>query len=81
VLHSRGGIEPKSRALNAECPLSAARRDARLRSQPAIDEFEPWLRAKLALISQKTKLAEAASLVGLMLGTGLSSDVEPFIGT
>jgi hypothetical protein len=59
-----GGIEPKSRALNAECPLSAARRDA-----------------KLALISQKTKLAEAASLVGLMLGTGLSSDVEPFIGT
>jgi transposase len=36
------------------------RRDARLRrSRPIIDEFEPWLRAKLALISQKTKLAEA----------------------
>src|ERR1700688_3339743 len=36
------------------------RRDARLRrSRPVIDELEPWLRAKLALISQKTKLAEA----------------------
>src|SRR6202165_3885601 len=36
------------------------RRDARLRrSRPIIDELEPWLRAKLALISQKTKLAEA----------------------
>src|SRR6185437_8092223 len=29
------------------------------RSQPIIDGLEPWLRAKLALISQKTKLAEA----------------------
>jgi transposase len=29
------------------------------RSRPIIDDFEPWLRAKLALISQKTKLAEA----------------------
>ena len=29
------------------------------RSRPIIDELEPWLRAKLALISQKTKLAEA----------------------
>jgi transposase len=29
------------------------------RSRSIIDEFEPWLRAKLALISQKTKLAEA----------------------
>jgi transposase len=28
-------------------------------SRLIIDEFEPWLRAKLALISQKTKLAEA----------------------
>jgi transposase len=36
------------------------RRDARLqRSRPVIDELQPWLRAKLALISQKTKLAEA----------------------
>ena len=29
------------------------------RSQPIIDDLEPWLRAKLALISQKSKLAEA----------------------
>jgi transposase len=29
------------------------------RSRPLIAAFEPWLRAKLALISQKTKLAEA----------------------
>ena len=28
-------------------------------SRPIVDEFEPWLRAKLGLISQKTKLAEA----------------------
>ena len=28
-------------------------------SRPIIDALEPWLRAKLALISQKTKLAEA----------------------
>jgi transposase len=28
-------------------------------SQPILDSLEPWLRAKLALISQKTKLAEA----------------------
>ena len=36
------------------------RRDIRQdRSRPIVDELEPWLRAKLALISQKTKLAEA----------------------
>ncbi|MGA0565683.1 IS66 family transposase [Ancylobacter sp. VNQ12] len=36
------------------------RRDARQqRSKPIIDALEPWLRQKLALISQKTKLAEA----------------------
>ena len=28
-------------------------------SRPIIDDLEPWLRAKLGLISQKTKLAEA----------------------
>jgi transposase len=28
-------------------------------SRPIIDDLEPWLRAKLALISQKSKLAEA----------------------
>src|SRR5581483_1843672 len=29
------------------------------RSRPLVDDLKPWLRAKLALISQKTKLAEA----------------------
>jgi transposase len=29
------------------------------KSKPILDELEPWLRAKLDLISQKTKLAEA----------------------
>jgi transposase len=29
------------------------------RSRPIVDDLEPWLRAKLALISQKTKLAKA----------------------
>ena len=29
------------------------------KSRPIIDEFEPWLRTRLDLISQKTKLAEA----------------------
>jgi transposase len=29
------------------------------RSRPVLEALEPWLRAKLALISQKTKLAEA----------------------
>jgi transposase len=29
------------------------------RSRPIIDDLEPWLRAKLALISQKSQLAEA----------------------
>jgi len=29
------------------------------RSQPILDDLEPWLRAKLDLISQKTKLAES----------------------
>lgn len=29
------------------------------KSRPIADELEPWLRAKLSLISQKTKLAEA----------------------
>jgi transposase len=30
-----------------------------LKSRPLIDAFEPWLRAKLGLISQKSKLANA----------------------
>lgn len=29
------------------------------RSQPLVKAFEPWLRDKLALVSQKTKIAEA----------------------
>lgn len=29
------------------------------RSQPLVEAFEPWLREKLALVSQKSKLAEA----------------------
>ena len=32
---------------------------ARTESRPIVDDLEPWLRAKLALISQKTKLAKA----------------------
>jgi hypothetical protein len=36
------------------------RRARRLeKSRPIVDDLEPWLRAKLGLISQKTKLAEA----------------------
>ena len=36
------------------------RRDLRQeKSRPVIDDLEPWLRTKLGLISQKTKLAEA----------------------
>lgn len=39
---------------------AAARRAARdEQSRPILAEFEPWLREKLGLISQKTKLAEA----------------------
>ncbi len=38
---------------------AAPRSGAQDRSRPILDELEPWLRAKRALISQKTKLAEA----------------------
>jgi len=48
-------IENDIRSRNAE-ERRAVRQD---RSRPIIDDLEPWLRAKLALISQKTKLAEA----------------------
>lgn len=48
-------IEDDIRSLTAE-----ARRAVRQeRSGPILAEFEPWLREKLGLISQKTKLAEA----------------------
>ncbi len=48
-------IEKDIRGRSAE-ERRAVRQD---RSRPIIAELEPWLRAKLALISQKTKLAEA----------------------
>jgi len=48
-------VEKGIRGRNAD-ERRAVRQD---RSRPIVDELEPWLRAKLALISQKTKLAEA----------------------
>ncbi len=48
-------IEKDIRGLGAD-ERRTVRQD---RSRPIIDDLEPWLRAKLALISQKTKLAEA----------------------
>jgi transposase len=48
-------VENDIRGRSAE-ERHAVRQD---RSRPILDDLEPWLRAKLALISQKTKLAEA----------------------
>jgi hypothetical protein len=48
-------IENEIRGRPAE-ERRAARQE---RSRPVIDAFEPWLRGKLALVSQKSKLAEA----------------------
>ncbi len=48
-------IEKDIRGLSAD-ERRAARQE---RSRPIVDELEPWLKAKLALISQKTKLAQA----------------------
>jgi transposase len=48
-------IEAESRARAAE-ERCAIRQE---RSRPLVEAFEPWLREKLSLISQKTKLAEA----------------------
>jgi transposase len=48
-------VEKDIRGLSAE-ERRIVRQD---RSRPIIDDLEPWLRAKLALISQKTKLAQA----------------------
>jgi transposase len=39
------------------------RRLRQQKSRPLVDAFEPWLRAKLAMISQKGKLAEAIRYV------------------
>jgi transposase len=48
-------VETEIRGRNADerCALRQEK------SRPLLDELEPWLRAKLGLISQKTKLAEA----------------------
>jgi transposase len=48
-------VEKEIRGRSAD-ERRAVRQD---RSRPIVGELEPWLRAKLALISQKTKLAEA----------------------
>jgi transposase len=48
-------IEKEIRGRDAE-ERRAVRQD---RSRPIVEDLEPWLHAKLALISQKTKLAEA----------------------
>ena len=48
-------IEKEIRGLSAE-ERRAVRQD---KGRPIIDDLQPWLRAKLALISQKTKLAQA----------------------
>jgi transposase len=48
-------IEKEIRGLSAE-DRRAVRQN---KSRPILDDLEPWLRAKLALISQKTKLAQA----------------------
>ena len=48
-------MEAEIRGRSAE-ERRAARQD---RSRPAIEALEPWLRARLATISQKGKLAEA----------------------
>jgi transposase len=48
-------VEKEIRGRSAE-ERRAVRQD---RSRPIVDELEPWLRSKLTLISQKTKLAEA----------------------
>ena len=48
-------IEAEIRGQDPEARL-AARQE---RSSPVVEDLEPWLRAKLEIISQKTKLAEA----------------------
>ena len=48
-------VEKDIRERNAD-ERRAARQE---KSRPILDALEPWLREKLALISQKTKLAEA----------------------
>jgi transposase len=52
-------IESEIRGKSAE-ERRAIRQD---RSRPLVEAFQPWLREKLALISQKTKLADAIRYV------------------
>ncbi len=57
----RSNVSPgstSSKPRSAAAPRRTSRRPPR-EERPLVDEFEPWLRAKLGLISQKTKLAEA----------------------
>ena len=49
---------PSRRTSAAAAPTNAVP-SVRRRVRPIVADLEPWLRAKLALISQKTKLAEA----------------------
>lgn len=51
----RYAVETESRG----CSADERRAQRQEKSRPILDEFEPWLRTKLGLISQKTKLAEA----------------------
>ena len=58
----RSNVSPRSTPSRKTSAVDHAdeRRTARPREgRPLIDAFEPWLRAKLGLISQKSKLAEA----------------------
>src|SRR5258708_4094449 len=48
-------IEKGIRGRNAEEPRAVRQQ----KSRPIVNDLEPWLRAKLELISQKSKLAEA----------------------
>ena len=54
----RGALR-RSRTTSAAAAPTSAAPSARRRSRPMLAELEPWLREKLALISQKSKLAEA----------------------
>jgi transposase len=48
-------VESEIRGRSADARWTVRRE----KSRPIVEELEPWLRAKLALISQKTRLAEA----------------------
>ena len=50
---------PSRRRSAAAAPTERRLASGSQKSRPLVDAFEPWLRAKLGLISQKGKLAEA----------------------